>query len=74
MTEKVERTAARIRPGRLRSGLRRHGLVRRPLALRAMLARRVLRFTDGNRIETFENGFDGLEAIRGARRRVHLET
>ena len=43
-----------------------------------MLARRVLRFTDGNRVITFENGFDGLasmlEAIRGAQERVHLET
>jgi cardiolipin synthase len=64
--------------GRLRRGLRRHGLVRRPEAVRAMLASRALRFTEGNRVDVFDNGADGLDAmlaaIRTAKTRVHLET
>lgn len=63
---------------RLRSGLRRHGLVRRPAAVRAMLASHALRFTEGNRVQAFDDGVLGLqamlEAIHGARRHVHLET
>lgn len=37
-----------------------------------------LRFTEGNRVELYDNGRDGLaamlEAVRGARHRIHLET
>jgi cardiolipin synthase len=65
-------------PRRLRGGLRRHGIARRPAELRAMLESRALRFTEGNAVEAFENGPDGLEAmaeaIAAARREIHLET
>jgi cardiolipin synthase len=63
---------------RLRSGLRRHGLVRRPEVIRSLVRSRRLRFSDGNRVDLFDTGLEGLEAmlvaIEGARHRVHLET
>ena len=63
---------------RLRSGLRRHGLVRRPEVVRALVRSRRLRFTDGNRVEIFDTGREGLgamlEAVQEARDRIHLET
>ncbi len=52
--------------------------MRRPAAIRALVRRRQIRFTSGNRIELFDNGRDGLAAmlaaIRGATRQIHLET
>ena len=43
-----------------------------------MLRAQTLRFTEGNRVEVFDDGAAGLaamhEAIQGARREVHLET
>lgn len=52
--------------------------MRRPAAIRALVRGRTLRFTEGNRIELFDNGRDGLramlQAIRDARQRIHLET
>lgn len=66
------------RKPRLRSRLRRYGLVRRPETLRSLVARRRLRFSEGNRVELFDTGAEGLAsmlaAIEGARERVHLET
>jgi cardiolipin synthase A/B len=63
---------------RLRAVLRRHGLWRRPSRLRRFLRTHELRFTEGNRVEVFEHGKGGLNAmlgaIRGARSRVHFET
>lgn len=67
-------------PGRrrLRAGLRRHGVVRRPLPLRRLLRATDVRFTSGNRIDLYGEGRPALEAmleaVRGARQRVHLET
>ena len=62
----------------IRSGLRRHGLVRRPAAIRRLSRQHRLRFCDGNRVEFFSHGAQGLDAmcdaIAGARERVHLET
>jgi cardiolipin synthase len=52
--------------------------VRRPKAIRRWVRERALRFTDGNRVDVYEDGARGLEAmlaaILEARRRVHLET
>ena len=63
---------------RLRAGLKRHGLVRRPEAIRGLVRSNALRFVEGNRIDLFDNGRDGLEAMREAigqaEQRVHLET
>lgn len=63
---------------RVRSGLRRHGLVRRPRAIARLSRLHQLRFSDGNRVEAFSLGADGLaamlEAICAAERRIHLET
>jgi cardiolipin synthase len=76
LAEKVRSSLPHRR--RVRSGLRRHGLVRRPAAIRALVEGRVLRFTEGNRIELFDDGRAGLaamlDAIRNARLRIHLET
>ena len=62
----------------MRAVLRRHGLVRRPRPLRRFLRTQRLRFTNGNRLRLFASGDAGLaamlEAIRSARRRVHLES
>jgi len=68
----------RRRSGRLRAGLLRRGVVPRPSPLRRLLRPREVRFTGGNRLELFRDGASGLEAmleaIDGARRRIHLET
>lgn len=62
----------------LRSRLRRHGLARRPEAVRAFVQSRRLRFSEGNRVELFDTGREGLgamiAAIEAAMTRVHLET
>ncbi len=62
----------------MRSRLRRHGLVRRPEVIRSLVRSRRLRFTEANRVELFDTGRAGLEAmlevIEEARERVHLET
>ncbi len=71
--------ARRRRKGsrRLQAGLRRHGLVRRPPAIVERVGRD-LRFTEGNAVEVHERGREGLaatlEALGGARQRLHLET
>ena len=66
------------RRARLRSGLRRHGLVRRPEVVTALVRSRRLRFTEGNRVELLHTGRIGLEsmleALSGAKERIHLET
>lgn len=77
--EGATRTAdAGPRPDRLRATLRRHGLVRRPRPIRDFLAREGVRFTEGNRVEVFEDGAAGLAAmlaaIERAEKRIHLET
>jgi cardiolipin synthase len=58
--------------------LRRHGLVPRPKAIVELIRDRSLRFTEGNRVELYGTGREGLAAmlaaIESARRRVHLET
>lgn len=63
---------------RLRAGLRRHGVIPRPAALRNLLRASDVRFTRGNRVDLFRDGRSGLdamlEAIEGARNRVHLES
>jgi len=63
---------------RVRAGLRRHGVIREPAALRPFLRAGDLHFTEGNRIELFQDGQSGLasmlEAIETAARRIHLET
>jgi cardiolipin synthase len=63
---------------RLSSPLRRHGLLPRPAAIAELIRDRSLRFTEGNRVDLYETGREGLAAmlaaIEGARRRVHLET
>ncbi|HTO07316.1 MAG TPA: phospholipase D-like domain-containing protein [Myxococcota bacterium] len=63
---------------RLRSPLRRNGLVPRPRAIAELVRTRELRFTDGNRVDLYETGRVGLQAmlaaIERARRRIHLET
>lgn len=50
----------------------------RPAAIVELVRDRSLRFTEGNRVDLYETGRDGLAAmlaaIEGARRRVHLET
>ena len=66
-------------PGRrIRSGLRRHGLMRRPPEIRRLVRAQNLRFTDGNRVDLFDNGHEGLSAmlaaIETASHYVHLET
>jgi cardiolipin synthase len=52
--------------------------VRRPRAIARLTRLHRLRFSQGNRIETFSFGAEGLaamlDAVRGARRRIHLET
>jgi cardiolipin synthase len=62
----------------MRSRLRRHGLVRRPEVIRSLVRSRRLRFTDGNRVDLFDTGREGLDAmlaaILEARERIHLET
>jgi cardiolipin synthase len=61
-----------------RSRLRGSGLVPRPRAIRELVRARELRFTDGNRVDLYETGRVGLQAmlsaIERARRRIHLET
>ena len=47
---------------RLRAGLKRHGLVRRPDAIRGLVRSNALRFVEGNRVDLFDNGRDGLAA------------
>ncbi len=63
---------------RLRSGLRRHGFVPRPAAVRELVREHGLRFSVGNRVEFYDTGRPGLQAmldaIEEARRSVHLET
>jgi cardiolipin synthase len=53
-------------------------LLPRPAAITELIRDRSLRFTEGNRVDLYETGRDGLAAmlaaIEGARRRVHLET
>jgi cardiolipin synthase len=65
-------------PPRITAGLKRHGLVRRPDEIAEILRRRGLRFSEGNAVELFDCGRAAfpamLEAIRGARDFVHLET
>lgn len=65
-------------PDRLRAALRRHGLLRRPRALRRFIRSRGLRFIDGNAVQLFDSGAEGLasmlDAIRGAQSRIALET
>ncbi len=50
----------------------------RPKAIVELIRDRSLRFTEGNRVEVYDTGREGLAAmlaaIDGARRRVHLET
>lgn len=50
----------------------------RPAAIAELIRDRTLRFTEGNRVDVFDNGRTGLaamlDAIEGARRRIHLET
>lgn len=50
----------------------------RPRAIRALVRGRALRFTEGNRIELYTTGREGLRAmlaaIERAERRIHLET
>ncbi len=62
----------------LSASLRKRGLLRRPKAIRELLHSRKLRYVDGNRIDLFQNGLDGtnamLQTIRGAARHIHLET
>jgi len=52
--------------------------VPRPRPIRALVRDRALRFTDGNHIELYTTGRDGLHAmlaaIERAERRIHLET
>jgi cardiolipin synthase len=52
--------------------------VPRPKAIVELIRDRSLRFTEGNRVDLYETGREGLAAmlaaIEGARRRVHLET
>jgi cardiolipin synthase len=53
-------------------------LVPRPAAIVELIRDGSLRFTDGNRVDLYETGREGLAAmlaaIEAARRRVHLET
>jgi cardiolipin synthase len=53
-------------------------LVPRPAAIAELIRDRTLRFTEGNRVEVYDTGREGLAAmlaaIEGARSRVHLET
>jgi cardiolipin synthase len=62
----------------LRARLRRHGLVRRPKPIRSRMPVRGLRYLDGNRVELYDTGREGLAAmlaaIESAREHVHLET
>ena len=71
-------SSAKRRSKGLRAGLRRHGLVRRPTAVLRLTRAHDLRFTDGNRIALYDTGRSGLdamlEAIEGARERIHFET
>ncbi|MFI5315592.1 MAG: phosphatidylserine/phosphatidylglycerophosphate/cardiolipin synthase family protein [Myxococcota bacterium] len=50
----------------------------RPRAIRELVRERALRFTDGNRVELYETGRAGLQAmlaaIERAQQRIHLET
>ena len=50
----------------------------RPAAIAELVRDRSLRFTEGNRVDLYDTGREGLAAmlaaIEGARRRVHLET
>ncbi len=50
----------------------------RPAAIAELIRDRTLRFTEGNRVELYDSGREGLAAmlaaIESARRRVHLET
>ena len=52
--------------------------MRRPRPIRDFLAREGVRFTEGNRVEIYEDGASGiaamLAAIGGAQKRIHLET
>jgi cardiolipin synthase len=52
--------------------------VPRPQPIRALVRDRALRFSDGNRIELYTTGRDGLHAmlaaVERAERRIHLET
>jgi cardiolipin synthase len=52
--------------------------VPRPAAIVELIRDRSLRFTEGNRVDLYDTGREGLAAmlaaIEGARRRVHLET
>jgi cardiolipin synthase len=77
MQSRAEHTRAAA-AARLRAGLKRHGIARRPEAIRALVRSNALRFVEGNRVDLFDNGRDGLaamrEAIEGAQGRVHLET
>jgi cardiolipin synthase len=63
---------------RLRAGLRRHGVAPRPVELAHLLRSADVRLSAGNVLELYRDGRSGLsamlEAIRMARRRVHLET
>ena len=68
----------RAAPQGLRRRLRLHGLARRPEAIRQLVRARALRYRDGNRLELYDNGRDGLAAmlaaITSAREHVHLES
>ena len=63
---------------RLRAGLRRHGIAPRPPELRRLLRAANVRLCEGNEIVLYSDGRSGLEAmleaIRGARQRIHLES
>lgn len=79
MSRSGKRIPGRRGPGRrLRAGLRRHGVLPRPPELRRLLRANDVRFTFGNRIELYEEGRAGLDAmlraVAAARRRIHLET
>jgi cardiolipin synthase len=68
----------RPRRHRIRAGLRRHGLVPRPGAIRRFLREHQLVPSEGNRVDLFWNGREGLGAmlaeIERAQSYVHLET
>ena len=65
-------------PRRIRSSLRRHGLIPRPEPIRQLVQVHRIRFSEGNRVQLFETGREGLaamlEAIREAGHSIHLET
>ncbi len=77
-TNQTPRTGGRRRRAKRIRGRRRRRLTRLPAVILDFVNRRVVEFTDGNQLDLFDNGVEGLAAmldeIERAQHCVHLET